>query len=183
MIHNRIAVSLEFGLQVKKYLKHFGLTEGDLSRLINSNTNTVHEILSGQKGIVLNSAEKISNIFGLRYFEFGNPLFPIPVIKKLPEETRKFIENRKKRGVQVIIRNYDNDIAGNLDKIINETDVLHHPVTAEEIRLSFPKDIRDTIKATRVTDLLKKSGRDKVVVKVDKRGKEFLFQLKAFAEK
>ena len=183
MGHNRIAVSLEFGLQVKKYLKHFGLTEGDLSRLIKSNTNKVQDILLGKKGIVLNSAERISNVFGLRYFEFGNPLFSLPLIKDLPEETQEFIENRKKRGVPVINRNYNNDIAGNLDRIINETDVLHHKVTAEEIRLNFPEEIRDTIKATRITDLLKKSGRDEIVVKVDKRGKEFLFQLKKFVDK
>ncbi|WP_442588246.1 hypothetical protein ACSBL2_19590 [Pedobacter sp. AW31-3R] len=181
MIHNSIAVSLEFGLQVKKYLEHFGLTEGDLSRLINSNTNKIQDILSGKTGIVLNSAEKISNVFGLRYFELGNPLFSIPLIEYLPEETQKFIEKRKVRGIPVINRNYSNDIAGNLDKIINESDVLHFPVTAEEIRLRLPKEIRDTIKASRITDLLKKSGRDKIVIQVDKRGKEFLFQLKEFA--
>lgn len=176
-----IDVSIEFGKQLSKYLRHFGLTGGDLARLINSNTDDIREIMAGSKGTVLKSAEKISNVFGLRYFELGNPLFSIPLIEYLPEETQKFIEKRKVRGVPVINRNYSNDIAGNLDKIINESDVLHFPVTAEEIRLRLPKEIRDTIKASRITDLLKKSGRDKIVIQVDKRGKEFLFQLKEFA--
>lgn len=183
MIHSKIDVLVEFGGQVKKYLKHFQLTESDLSRLINSNTNDIQEILSGDKGVVLKSAEKISSVFGLRYFELGNPRFSIPDIERLPDQTRKVIIDRKKKGVPVIIRNYENDIAGNLDRIINESSLFHSPVTAEEIRLVFPEDIRDTIKATRITDLLKKSGRDQYVVKVGKKGKEYLFQLKEFVKK
>jgi hypothetical protein len=176
-------VSIEFGDQLIKYLRHFGLIEADIARLVKSNTDDIREILDGQKGVVLKTAEKISNAFGLRYFELGNPKFPLPKIKQLPEETQDAIKYRKEKGTAQIVRNYDNDIAGNLDRIIYETDLLHQPVTAEEIRLHFPEDIRDTIKATRITDLLKKSGRDQLVIQVDKKGREHLFQLKEFVGK
>ena len=183
MKDENLDVSVEFGNQVIKYLKHFGLIGADIARLSKLNTASMEDMLNGSKGIVLKTAEKISNAFGLRYFELGNPKFPLPKIKQLPQETQDAIKYRKEKGNTQIVRNYDNDIAGNLDWIIYETDLLHQPVTAEEIRLSFPLDIRDAIKSTRITDLLKKSGRDRFVVQVGKRGREHLFQLKEFAEK
>lgn len=178
-----IEVSNEFGIQLSRYIQQFGLTVADIASLSNLNTGAIDKILKGDKGIVLKTAEKISNVFGVRYFELGNPSFKIPNLKDLPRRTQDTIKNREEIGIPEINRNYENDIAGNLDRIIHESSVLHVPVTAEEIRLVFPPEIRDMIKATRITDLLKKSGRGEVVIVVGKRGKEYLFQLKAIAEK
>lgn len=182
MKRQNLDVTIEYASQLEKYLKHFGLIEADLARLIKSiSTDDIKEVLSGKKGVVLKTAEKISNVFGLRYFEVGNPKFSFPKIRELPQETQTAIEYRKEKGAVQINRNFDNDIAGNLDRLIHETDLLKNPSTAEEIRFSFPIEIRDTIKSTRITDLLKKSGRDKFVIQVGKRGREHLFQLKEYA--
>nr|WP_068892565.1 hypothetical protein [Pedobacter panaciterrae] len=158
-------VSIEFGKQLLKYLKHFGLIEADLARLIKSNTDDIKEILEGKKGVVLKSAERISNVFGLRYFEFGNPKFKLPNIKDLPDQTRDLILNRKEKGVTQINRNYGIDLAGNLDKILNST-FLSTPHTAEEIWAQLPEEVRSKVEPRRVTDLLGKSPRNFMIEKI-----------------
>lgn len=176
-----INVSIEFGFQLSKYLAHFELIEADLARVFNTNSHYVKEILTGKKGTTLKTAEKYSNFFGTRYYELANPNFPMPNFESLPNTTKEAILHRKNIGTKIIERNYENDIAGNLDKIIDETDLLLKPSTAEELRLQFPENIRDKITTNRITNLLKKSGRNKIVIKVGKRGNAILFQLKEYA--
>lgn len=181
MVKTQRNIATEFVYQIQKYLAHFGMLEADLGALIGTGSSDINAIMNLQKSLGLIRLDRIASVFGLTYYEFGNPSHPFPSFDNLPSETKIMIEKRRVLGIPN--RNYENDIAGNLDKIIHESTLLHNPVTAEEIRLHFPDDIKDTIKATRITDLLKKSGRDEIVVKVDKRGKEFLFQLKEFVDK
>ena len=177
-----VDVATEFGKQVLKYLKQFGLTEADLARLINSNTDDINDIVSGSKGVVLKSTEKIANVFGLRYFKFGDPDFPLPKINDLPDKTQAAINNRRERGVPQINRNYDNDLAGHLDVILT-TDFLKTTRTAREIWQQLPEEVRNKISPRRITDLLGKSPRNTIVVKDGKRGREQLFRLKTLSEK
>jgi hypothetical protein len=158
-------VSIEFGKQLLKYLTHFGLIEADLARLIKFNTDDIKEILEGKKGVVLKSAERISNVFGLRYFELGNPKFEIPKVKDLPKQTTDLILNRKEKGVPQVNRNYGIDLAGNLDIILN-SGFLNTPHTAEEIWAQLPEEVRNKVEPRRITDLLGKSPRNSMIEKI-----------------
>lgn len=177
MSRKSIDVSKEFGAQVLRYLEHFGMTEFDLANLIGSNSNDIQEIILGSKSVVLKTAENISNVFNIRYFELGNPSFTIPDLQRLPEKTKTVIKDRARKGVTKIHRDYSIDISGHLDAIIT-SDYLHTPRTAEQIWKQLPEDIKSKIEPRRITDLLGKNPRNQIVEKVGKNGREFLFQLK-----
>ncbi|SDL11126.1 Helix-turn-helix [Pedobacter sp. ok626] len=166
---------------VKIYRNHFSLSQENVANLYNVKQSDYTGVESGKRTIDLNLAEKIANVYGLSYCQMIDPNQSFPAFDTLPEKTKNIITTRINAGFSN--RDYDKDVAGNLDKIINETTVLERPLTANEIRLNFPTDIRERINARNITDLLKKSGRDQIVVMVGKRGREYLFQLKAFAEK
>ncbi|MFA6071819.1 MAG: hypothetical protein WC810_24855 [Janthinobacterium sp.] len=179
-------VSIEFGDQLIKYLKHFGLIEADLVRLINStNTDDIKEILSGKKGVVLKTAERISNIFGLRYFEFGNPKRPIPKITDLPKATQAAILERKKKGNPEIIRNNDLNLGVHVRNVLASAKLANEFTSSDVLKL-LPAEIINQITSRRITDLFRKGElKDKVedtgkTLKVEgKRGpKEILFRLK-----
>lgn len=166
---------------VKKYRNYFGLSQESIATLFNGKRSDYEGVETGKRTIDLNLAGKIAGVFGMSYCQMIDPNQEIPSFEQLPATTKQHITKRTEAGLSS--KDYDKDIAGNLDRIIYETTALHNPITAEEIRLKFPLSIRNTIKAGRVTDLLNKTGRDEIVVKVGKRGKEYLFQLKEFAEK
>lgn len=173
-------VSIEFGEQVKKHLKMFGLIEADLAYLIKSNSNDIDDIIHGSKTVGLKKAERIANIFGMRYYEFGNPNHSLPAISELPSRTQEAITSRKRKGITE--RDYDKRVSENLDKIIRDTDVLHYPIKAEDIRLKLPEEIKNTISASRISDLLTKGGRNEIIVVVGKEGNANLYQLKKFVK-
>jgi len=174
-----IDVSVEFGNQLKSYLKHFGLIEADVARLIRSNTDAIDEILVGEKGIVLKTAEKIAWIvFGIRYFELGNPKFPIPKKKDLPLETQEAIVERKKKGVPEINRNTDLNLPLHVNNVL-KSGRLKREFTSSDVLGLLPDNIKEQIPSIRVTDLFKKGElRDKVEDTGGKRGREKLYRLR-----
>lgn len=173
-------VSIEFGKQVSKYLKKFGLIEADLAYLTKSNSNDIDDIIDGAKTVGLKKAERIANVFGMKYYEFGNPRHNLPAISDLPSRTQETITSRKRKGISE--RDYNKKVSENLDKIINETDLLHSPITAENIRLKLPEEIKDTLNASRISDLLTKGGRNEIIMVVGKEGNANLYQLKEFVK-
>ncbi|GGC46059.1 hypothetical protein GCM10011386_42930 [Parapedobacter defluvii] len=83
---------------LKRYMKKFGLGPIDIAFLSKVNKKTIEAVLAGTGGIELDSVDEISLIFGLRYFEFGNPDFEMPSFDSLPEKTKARIAFRKKEG-------------------------------------------------------------------------------------
>ena len=180
-----IDVAAEFGRQLEKYLSRFQLIVADIARLTNSNTDAIDEVFDGKKGIVLKTAERISNIFGLRYFEFGDPNFPLPQIDKLPMATQKAILERKKKGSPEIVRNNDLNLAVHIKGVLT-SGLLENEFTSSQLLKLLPVDISSQITSRRITDLFRKGElKDKVedtgkTVKIDgKRGPhEIVFRLK-----
>jgi len=176
---DNINVNVEFGAQLRRYLKHFGLIEADVARLTNLSTYSVDEILVGEKGIVLKTAEKISwVVFGIRYYEFGNPKFAIPKKKDLPAKTQDAIADRKKRGAPEINRNTDLNLPLHVNKAL-KSGKLNNEFTSSEVWELLPDDIKGQIKSIRITDLFKKGElKNKVEETGLKRGKEKMYRLK-----
>lgn len=81
-----------------KYMEKFGLEPIDVAYLSKVNKKTIETLLAGTGGIELESVDDISLIFGLRYFQFGNPDFEMPSFDSLPEATKARIALRKKEG-------------------------------------------------------------------------------------
>lgn len=174
----------EFGSQLTRYLSHFGLSEADLAKLIKSNTDDIREILEARKGVVLKTAEKISNLFGLRYFEFGNPKFPLPKVKDLPQDTQIAIEQRKKKGNPEIVRNNDLNLGIHVRKVL-ESKKLPLEFASSDILQLLPDEVKNQITSRRITDLFRKGelktkveDTGKTIKIAGKRGpKEILFRL------
>lgn len=88
----------EFAKILKKYMKKFSLDPIDIAFLSKVNKKTIDAVLAGTGGIELDSVDEISLIFGLRYFELGNPAFAMPSSDSLPDATKARIALRKKEG-------------------------------------------------------------------------------------
>src|SRR6218665_1727593 len=91
-------VSKEYGEILEKYLTNFGLEPIDVAFLIKTKKDVINGLLTGKKGVVLKTLEKISQLFNQRYYEFGNPNFPMPKFESLPEKTRSRILYRSQLG-------------------------------------------------------------------------------------
>lgn len=179
-----IDISSEFGKQLEKYLKSFGLIIPDIARLIKSSTESIDNALNGKKGVVLKTAERIANLFGLRYFEFGNPKFPLPKVNDLPQDTQIAIEQRKKKGNPEIIRNNDLNLGIHVRKVLESKKLASEFASSDILRL-LPDEVKNQITSRRITDLLRKGELKAKVedtgktIKIEgKRGpKEILFRL------
>lgn len=83
---------------VKKYMDTFGLYSIDISDLINSTQDSIKGLKNSKNGPTLKTLEAIANIFGLRHYQFGDPLFPIPKLEALPQATIDKINKRAEIG-------------------------------------------------------------------------------------
>ncbi|WPU95748.1 hypothetical protein SNE25_09480 [Mucilaginibacter sabulilitoris] len=140
----------------------------------------IQDIIDGKKGMVLITAEKIGRVFGLTYYEFGNPKYPLPAFNELPESTKVLIAERKKVGAP---RKFvDHGLADALDKILN-SHFLKEPHTAKEIFAQMPMAVRDLVRnAARISDLLNREPRSLLVIKFKIKGsREYSYQLIEFA--
>jgi len=169
-------VSVDFGKQVKRYLLKFKLAHTDLAKLIKMSSVDIQDIIDGKKGVVLITAEKISKVFGLAYYEFGNAQFPLPAFDELPKTTKILIAEREKVGPP---RQFaDHGLVNALDKVLN-SNFLKDPHTAKEIFAQMPKAVQETVKnAARISDLLNREPRSLLVQKFKIEGsREYWYQL------
>lgn len=145
-------VSVEFGTQLMKYLKHFNLSAAYLPGLSKLSTQSVDKILVGEKGIVLKSAEDIANVFGLRYFEFANPKHPLPKFEDLPIATVEAIEKSSKTGTTKITRKKGLHLPKHVKEALNHKHLAPEFTSADVMEL-LPKSIKEQIKSIHITNL------------------------------
>ncbi|MEN5380720.1 hypothetical protein [Sphingobacterium kitahiroshimense] len=88
----------EFVSIIQYYMDYYGLYNIDIKNLLNATTDIVEDLKKAKNGPTLKKLELISNVYGLRYFEFGNPHYPLPTLENLPETTREKIFQRKELG-------------------------------------------------------------------------------------
>lgn len=169
----------EYGKQVEKYIKAFGLTEEDLGKLINSSSDNVRDIVSGKVGLSLTKMIKIANVFSVHYYQFSDPAYPLPEERHLSHMTRKKIEKRKSIGI--IVRDRTGLLANELDRLI-EDGALDKPKTAKALHAEMHISLRDR-SATEITNLLNKAPRNKIVAKLPQKvSKENLYVHKDFEQ-
>ena len=171
--------SRKYGKQVEKYLKKTSLTTADLAKLTRSNTDNVRAIIKGEVGLTLSKMVKIAELFGITYYEFANPDFPIPFYEQLPEKTKEVIERRKKTGTP--IRDYSALLAKNLDRLIQE-DKITVPTTSTLLLKQMDKQLEDR-NPSEITNLLRKPPRNKFIVPLTRIGAQHVFIMKEFLEK
>ena len=160
-------VSSEYANQLKAYMKNFSLYNVDIAYLAKTNSEVIAGILQEKKGIVLKTLEAISNIFSLRYFEFGNPRYPIPTLESLPSKTQQRISFRKKEGLpkETI---YSQNAINERIKTILLTYKIGSEFLAEEIANNILRKYGETYPVSEIVDRFKKTFK----VSIEKTGRK-----------
>lgn len=169
----------KYGEQVAKYLKETSLSTADLAQMTKSNTDNVRAIIRGDVSLTLAKMIKIADLFGITYYEFADPNFPIPAYDRLPEKTKVVILRRKKIGTPT--RDYRALLAKNLDKLIQEAEV-NVPTTSAILLGKMDKQL-ETRNPSEITNLLRKPPRNKFIVPLTKIGAQQVFIVKDYLEK
>lgn len=147
----KINAAREFIDQIKACLIHYDMPEGDLGKLIRTGVTDIKNIFNFSRVVGFKKAEQIANVFGLRYFEFGNPDFDFLDFDKLPPETQQVILDRKNKG-------YDEPKGLRLNTHIDRalsSGALKEEFTSEDVLMLFPDEIKIQTQANRITHLFK----------------------------
>ncbi|MDM1412128.1 helix-turn-helix transcriptional regulator [Myroides odoratimimus] len=172
--------NVTFNERVKEALEVYGITASDLAKLIGSNSSNVKNIIEGKVGIGSLKMELISEVFGLKYYEFGNPEIEFLPVDRLENKVQKVIQERKKVGV--LLRDKSNSLANELDRLIEDGE-FNVPITASR---AFSKmNLTGTNKnSSLVTNLLSKRPRNLQIYRLDNDMiKNIIFIHKDFYEK
>ena len=177
MSQERKGENEKYRATIKRYRKHFELTQGDLSSLLNIEETRYNGIESGRRILDIDTADEIAAVYGLRYFEMGQDTQAIPELEHLPKATQDIVLERRESGVKP--KNTERNLGFYLDKLIKEKK-LNLPITAKELWLQLPMETKENSTSTEITSMLTKKPRNQTIVKVGRKGKEHLFQLKEF---
>jgi len=143
----------EFAKILKQYMKKFGLDPIDIAFLSKVNKKTIEAVLAETGGIELDSVDEISLIFGLRYYEFGNPDFEIPSLDSLPEHTKARIAFRKKEGPHEETT-YDQRLLNEKIIVVLSEYNKDEEFLAEDISAALNVKFQETVSTSEVTSRL-----------------------------
>ena len=79
-------------------LHTYGLEPIDIAFLSKTSKKSIDALLAQKGSVTLESLEAIAQVFGMHYYELGNPQTCIPPLEKLPAKTKKRIQYRKEKG-------------------------------------------------------------------------------------
>lgn len=91
----RYNIKIEFGKQTKKFRLHFGLGQKELAKLSNMSPSEYSDLENGVTNYNVEKLQNISSVYGLLYYQMGNPKCRFPAFNKLPDKTKKAINARK----------------------------------------------------------------------------------------
>lgn len=168
----KIDLSKEYSKILAKYLKTFRLESIDIAYLIGTKKEVIDGLLKNKKGVVLFTLEQIAQIFGLRYFELGNPNQPIPSSELLPEKTKQRIAYRKKEGPSIETTYTASAINYQIKKVLSGYNVGNE-FLAEDISNTICEKYGIKYSVTEIINRLNKSFKE-IVKKTDKKDIERL---------
>lgn len=88
-------IKIEFGKQAKKFRIHFGLGQKEIADLSNMSLSEYSDLENGKSNYNVEKIQNVSSIYGILYYEMGNPSCKFPAFSKLPKETQSVITNRE----------------------------------------------------------------------------------------
>lgn len=162
MKSNKYNPDLEFAKRIKDALEFYGLEEGDLGKLIGTSGSDVKMIINLERSLGIKRANRISSVFNMKYYEFGNPNVSFLDQDNLPKRTFDVINERKEYGPS------SNEIDTELKLPIRTMEVLKNldakaEFTTYSIHAKLPEDIRSKIETNRITVLFNTGSLNKYV--------------------
>lgn len=153
---NNTNVSREYAKIIEAYLKEFGLEPIDLAYLVGTKKDVIDGLISQKNGVVLNTLEKIAAAFGVRYYQIGDPAFPVPTIDMLPEKTKGRIRYREFEGASVS-KTYNQLEINEKMIIFLASKEVGHEFLAEQIVSDIAKKYDEKLEVGIVNDRLNKT--------------------------
>lgn len=162
----------EFVLILEDYMDYYGLYSVDIKNLLKTSTDIVKDIKAAKNGPTLKKLESITQLFGLYYYQFGNPDFVLPEKRNLPKATQEKIAWRSEVGPP------DSKQYNKLDlnnAVLNELRTFEgKEFLASEIYDILSPELKEKLgSATRITGLFSdelKDNVEKTGKKLDKNG-------------
>lgn len=171
----------QFGKQVQRYLGHYEIEIVDVVDNLKTNSTYVRKLIKGEITFSFDKMTAIASIFGLPYYKFADPDYPLPKFKDLPEETQKIIKYRANKGK--ITKDLTNSMALALEALI-EKGALLRPTTSKILFAQIDSTITKGRKSTEITSLLAYEHRMNSFLKMPfKRVRETIYIDKSVASK
>ena len=152
----------EFANRIKDALESYGLEEGDLGKQVGTNATDIKKIMNLERTVGLKRADRIAAVFGMRYFEFGNPSVEFLPKEKLPRRTVEAINERLLKGPSDIEINTELDLPLQTMKVLSNYSATSE-FTPNDIHDQLPADVKSQIGPNRITVLFKVGSLKKYV--------------------
>lgn len=143
----------ELVIILEYYMDYYGLYSIDITKLLKSTRDIMKELKESKNGPTLKKLDAIAGIFGLKYYQFGDPEYTLPEYESLPPATREKIDWRKEVGPPES-RNYKKLDLNNAVLNVLQNFVSRKEFLPSEVYESLSSDLKSELgSATRVTGL------------------------------
>jgi transcriptional regulator with XRE-family HTH domain len=177
-----ISARVEFGKQLKAYRRAAGISQDRLAKALMMQQSYIGYIEKAETGVGIDKMAEISSCFGLKYYHFANPDFPIPSKVNLRENLKTYLIS-KNIDPSYLENEEAPNYARNMDIYLG-TDQLAEPKTSYQIAQDYKHMFDEHIEPSKVTDLLTKAPRNKIVdIEKPGIGRGNLYQLKSKMKK
>jgi len=158
----------EYASRIQEALTYYGLEAGDLGKLVGTNATDINDIINLKRKLGINRANKISSVFGLKYFQFANAEVKFVPQEKLPKITINIINERKEKGPSNIEIDTSLDLPINTIRILKNLNV-DSEFTPNSIHEKLPDEIKSKVTPNRITVLFKTGSLKKYVENTHKK--------------
>jgi len=152
----------EYANRIQEALIFYGLEAGDLGKLVGTNATDINDIINLKRKLGINRANKISSVFGLKYYQFANGKIKFLPKKELPKSTINIINERKDKGPSNIEIDTSLDLPINTLRILVNLDI-DSEFTPNSIYEKLSDQIKSKVTPNRITVLFKTGSLNKYV--------------------
>lgn len=165
-----------FRILIKQLREHYNLSQNDFAHLMGIKLLAFRALENGRGTIDLSKAASIAKVLGLHIWEILHPDLKFPELKKLPTKTRELAISRQ--GIKRTPKSMDLQLPEKIKKILS-SGKLPREFTSNEVWKLLPTEVKNKIKASRITDSLNRGALNKAVENTGKkRSHEKVYRLK-----
>ena len=167
----------EYAERLRAFRKMADVSQENLAKAISVHQPYIASIEAGNISIGIDKQEEIAAYFGVKYYKFADPDFPIPSKQQLRESIEHYV--RSTHTETGYLKDESPNFARHIDELL-KTDFLKVFKTASEISAECKIRYGLEIASSRVTDILSRGPRkDLIEVIKPETGKFNQYRLKS----
>lgn len=155
-----LIVRSEFAKRLKAYRKAANISQKNLAHAIGKQQPYIVLVEGGEYSFGIDILEMISQVFGVKFYEFLDPKFPIPSEEELHNSIKAFVSSTETDTSY--LNNKSPNYARNMD-IYLETNLLNEQKTSTEIAQDYFVMFNEKILPAKVSDVLTKGRRSEII--------------------